>query len=89
MTERDTTGATVRGARAVEWEACRNLIQLVTLVGTDPAHRGQGFVRLLLEDTVAFIRARGFRVALAAPHREALAALFPRAYPQWVPAPYW
>ena len=118
MTERDTTGATARGARAVEWEACRNLIQrcgldpelfdllthadsehrpeclrlvdlggrfvsfvlvvprriliagvpvdgaLVTLVGTDPAHRGQGFARLLLEDTVAFIRARGFRVAI-------------------------
>jgi len=118
MTERDTTGATARGARAVEWEACRNLIQrcgldpelfdlltradsehrpeclrlvdlggrfvsfvlvvprrvliagvpvdgvLVTLVGTDPAHRGQGFARLLLEDTAAFIRARGFRVAL-------------------------
>ena len=118
MTERDTTGATARGARAVEWEACRNLIQrcgldpelfdllthadsehrpeclrlvdlggrfvsfvlvvprriliagvpvdgvLVTLVGTDPAHRGQGFARLLLEDTAAFIRTRGFRVAL-------------------------
>jgi GNAT superfamily N-acetyltransferase len=118
MTEPDTTGATARGARAVEWEACRNLVQrcgldpdlfdlltrtdtehppeclrlvdlggrfvsfvlvvprriliagvpvdgaLVALVGTDPAHGGRGFAGLLLEDTVAFIRARGFRLAL-------------------------
>jgi hypothetical protein len=26
---------------------------------------------------------------VAAEHRQALAALFPASYPQWVPAPYW
>lgn len=37
---------------------------VLTLVGTDPAWRGRGLVRLLLEDTVAFLRARGFRLGL-------------------------
>ncbi len=37
---------------------------VLTLVGTDPAYRGRGFMRLLLEDTVAFLRAKGFRIGM-------------------------
>ena len=37
---------------------------VITLVGTHHAHRGRGLARLLLEDTIAFVRARGFRLAL-------------------------
>lgn len=37
---------------------------VVTLVGTDPGFRGRGLVRLLLEDAVAFLRAKGFRIGM-------------------------
>jgi GNAT superfamily N-acetyltransferase len=118
MGDRDRAGATARGARATEWEACRDLAArighdtglfdtlttrdsehlpeyvriidlagqpiamavvvprrvliadtpvesaIITLVGTDPDHRGRGLTRLLLEDTIAFIRSRGFRLSM-------------------------
>ncbi len=114
----ETAGATARAARAVEWQACRELVEsvghetrlfdlltrtdpehrpeyvriadvggrpvsialvvprrtvlgglpldgaIVTLVGTEASFRGRGLLRLLLEDTLAFIRARGFRLAM-------------------------
>lgn len=37
---------------------------VVALVGTDSRYRGRGFGRLLVEDTLAFIRSRGFRIAM-------------------------
>ncbi len=116
---KSTTGAVVRPARVLEWDACRELVErvfgdevrifdlltrvdpehrpdyvrivdvegrpvsilvlvprrillagvpvdgaIVTLVGTDPGYRGRGLARLLLDDTVSFLRARGFRLGM-------------------------
>jgi len=37
---------------------------ILTLVGTHPGFRGGGLTAMLLEDTMVFVRSRGFRVAL-------------------------
>lgn len=37
---------------------------LLALAGVDPAERGRGLARLLLEDTMVYLGSRGFRVAM-------------------------
>lgn len=45
-------------------------------VATDPAHRGQGLCRLLLEDTLHALRHRGYQGALLVPGDEGLARMY-------------
>jgi ribosomal protein S18 acetylase RimI-like enzyme len=83
VAERDgcVAGYTYAGVQGQDWMALRGPAGVLYDIVVDPGHRGSGIGRLLLEATLAELRARGApRVVLSTAERnEAAQRLFERA----------